>query len=466
MEGFGNSSLYCNFNPPEKKRSYSKRTPKKSSKSPKSPKTPQTYVSPDPTVKSPVFDQNLIDHETDLNLREEEFLIELKLFYEGIDKYNQLKAEYEEMLRNKETGRFSLIEFASRLSMYQDMLEQRFDSAQKVLSEPVDDLEAEERLVQQLEQEVIDLKNGLPQEVPPEAQLTIDQMMKELEQINADNQLNQSTLRRRKAIIDSKRNKLIKEQIDVESMENEEKRFNEQLKRDQDKLSKTPKIDEEQAIRDEKLRAELEQRKKENQQKQIDFENKCRSTEESLYKLQTEVRNLQAEQSELSKLKDETDRMMNELKSLIEGKENFETNVANADDEISKLKRKLETQLGDLEKMNEKMAKLQKRDSEAQYLKSQLLLRDEELKKRRAGIESSDEQFAQSRAEIEAMKKYLSELDEEVKKQEKLSKDMMANVLKVQEELDLKSNEIQQSQSASHIEELQNLLNASETGAS
>lgn len=463
MEGFGNSSLYCNFNPPEKKKTHSKRTPKKS---PKSSKTLQTYVSPDPTVKSPVFDQDLLDHETDLNLREEEFLIELKEFYEGIDKYNQLKAEYEEMLRNKETGRFSLIEFASRLSMYQDMLEQRFDAANQVLTEPMDDLDAEERLVQQLEQEVVQLKSSLPQEVSPEAQLVIDQMNKEAEQINADNQLNQATLLRRKTIIDSKRNKLISEQVQVDKFENEEKRLNEQLKRDQEKLSRTPRIDEDQAIRDEKLRAELEQRKQENQQKQIEFENKCKSTEESLYKLQNEVKNLQTEHSELTKLKDQTDQFVNEINLLKEGKENFDSNVINADDEINGLKRKLETQLGDLDKLKEKMLKLQKRSKDAEFLRSQLLIREEELRKRRQGIENSDEQFAQSRAEIELMKKRIAELEEEVKKQEKLSKDMMSKVLSVQEELDIESDEISQSQSAAHIDEIKNLLNASENGGS
>ena len=35
---------------------------------------------------------------------------------------------------------------------------------------------------------------------------------------------------------------------------------------------------------------------------QIEFENKCKSTEESLYKLQNEVKNLQTEHSELTKL--------------------------------------------------------------------------------------------------------------------------------------------------------------------
>ena len=408
----------------------------------------------------------MVDHETDLNLREEEFLIELKLFYEGIDKYNQLKAEYEEMLRNKESGRFSLIEFASRLSMYQDMLEKRFDAAQQILSDPLDDLDAEERLVQQLEDEVIRLKNSLPQEVSPDAQNTIDEMMREVDQINAENEINREALRRRKAMIDSKREKLIKEQIDVESMENEEKRLNEQLKRDQEKLSKIPKIDEEQAIRDEKFRAELEQRKKETQQKQADFEIKCQNAENSLSKLQTEVRNLQAEHSELSKLKQSTDEIMAELNSLIEGKENFGANLANADDEISNLKRKLESQLGDLEKIEEKSAKLKKRGADAEFLRSQLLIRDEDLKRRRALCDSSDEQFAHAREEIERMKKQLLELSEEVKTNEKLSKDMLDKVYKIQEDLDIKSSEIQQSLSANHLEELQNLLNTSENGAS
>ncbi|KAK8889991.1 hypothetical protein M9Y10_034749 [Tritrichomonas musculus] len=458
MEGFGDSPLYCNFNPPEKRKTHSKRTPKKS------PKSPKTFSSPDPTVKSQVFDSDLVDHETDLNLREEEFLIELKLFYEGIDKYNKLKEEYEEMLRNKQTGRFSLIEFASRLSMYQDMLEQRFDAAQQILTEPLDDIAAQEKLLKKLEQEIDQLNNNLPQELSPDSQNAIDKMMLEIEQINADNDSSRESLRKRQISIESERRKLTNEQIQLENDENEEKRKSVQLKRDQEKLERTPKIDEERAIRDEKFRAELEQRKRETQQKQIEFENKCKASEDSLGKLQTEVQGLLKEQFELSELKHQTDQILQEIKLLLGGQANFTTNLADAEDEIERLKRKIEQQAGDIKKISDKKNQLMKRIAEAEKRKAELLAREEELKKRRSILESTDEQFAKTREENESLKKYIEELNEEVKKYEKLAKDMMAKAMSVQEELDSKSSIVLQTPNANHIEEIQNLLSASETG--
>lgn len=454
MEGFGNSSLYCNFNPPSKK----KATPKKTHS--KAKQHLVAFTSPDPTVKSPIYDEELVNHEDYLNRREEDFLIDLKLFYEGIDRFNRTKMEYEQLYRNKKQGTSYLVDFASKLSLYQDMLEQRYEAAQQVLAEPCTDYEKEVQIVEELENEIEEMNNFLADPNGQEKQFSMQQMLRELDMINSENERNNRRIFEKQNSTEKEGKRIDDELSQLEKMENEEKRQAELLQQEMKELESLPQIDVEHAIQNEKRKLELEKRKQQNEQNQLEFEQKRRNFDNEVIQLNNEILKLDKEKNECEELDKKTDDIIHEIETLKEKSGNPNEIFAKMDDEIAGLNRTIDNQKAERTKIESQKENIKRKWRETEELEVKLKERQAQLKKRRDELSNSNELFIQQRAELDGLKKQIDELNEEVKKNEKLVKDKLDECSNVQEQLDSLSREHSETSIKSHLDELHQMLSS------
>ena len=469
----GNTRLYQDFVPPPTVKT--RRDPKKSKSylttknwttpSPKKP-TIQTFSSPDPTVKSHVYNRDLLDHETDLSLREEEFLIELKEFYEGVLRSNEYKEEYEEMLRSMNQGAFSLIETAAQLSAYQDILEQRAQIAQNTLTEPLDDYKGEEKLVMQLEAEVLRLQSTLPGDVSPDAEETIAKMIKEIEELDKENELSREAVRNRQVENEKKLLEIEDANIELDRLERDEDMLYKKYLRDKETLEKTPKINIREIKELNRMKEELENRRRAAIQKDIEFKNYVKEEEAKNAQLTNEIQALQKEYRELSELKRKREQTLLDIQQINEAKQNGLNYLKESENEIEKLKAQIESQKDELAKLNEKRANLDRKRGDLEKNRQKLLKREEELRKRRELIDGSSDEFKAIRDETDAMKRRVEEIYKEVEKLRAQFRQTSKKVSKAQKELEEKSGGPVESPYLPQIDELQKLLSESDMGSS
>ncbi|OHT03283.1 hypothetical protein TRFO_29375 [Tritrichomonas foetus] len=344
------------------------------------------------------------------------------------------------------------------------MLEQRKEAAAQILSEPLDEYKAEERLVLQLEEEVERLRRKLPNAVSPDAEKTIENMMQELEELENQNEADNESVRQRQSNIEREMSIVNKGLQEIEKMESEEEILQEQLRKDQEKLARTPKINVAELEDLERLRKELEERKKNVSQKNKEFVETTKDAENSLNELRETVSKLQIEYQELNQQKLQIEKTKSELQMIKDGQSKNFNGVTDFDNEIAELNRKLENQQAELAKMNAKKANLDRRFNDAEKTKKKLLDKEAALKLRRDKIDETKGIYESLRDELETKKKAIIELEIHVKEMEKKTREMMDKVNEKQDEIGQKSIMVTEAPSSSQFSELQKILSESDAG--
>lgn len=383
----------------------------------------EVYVSPVSPKKPLVFDHKLLDIDNDLGEREEDFLRELRDFYNGVTRYDEVRMEMERSKQRLAKKSLDLLQLASELSAYQQMLEQRADQAQNVMSEPLDDLTHERQLVEQLEGEVEDFKKHLPKSDEENKLEIIDRKMQEAQTLAAENILKEKELRKKKVLLEAKQ-----KQMEVEIQELEIMEKDGTMRIDETDPSSTEAVDER---RDDLNRSveKMKQRKDDVMKRKEDLEEKKRQLEkdkqdfqENSKKQEEEIGALQNEFDRLAATKREIDEGHIRLDELQSERTQLEIDITEDDDEIARLKRRLESQAIEMKKIELKNREVAKRRQALQEKLSALEERKKVLQERRDQLAKEVIECRGVKASLEAMRndveireKALADFEEQLK---------------------------------------------------
>ena len=170
---------------------------------------PKTYLTPNrkqqssfqsPTSSPYSSPTKLSKSEKIMCQKEDEFLNELHQFHEEVSKYeekkNQLSLDSAKLAKDS----ISLLSLASNLSVYQQKLEQRANLAHEIMSDPIDDLSSEIKLIEQLESEVESYRKKLPEPPTEEEIHEIEDKLREAENIQNLNLIRSQKLDKKKKL--------------------------------------------------------------------------------------------------------------------------------------------------------------------------------------------------------------------------------------------------------------------------
>ena len=130
--------------------------------------------------------------------KEENFLEDLREFHAEVSKYEELKEQLTASSRKLAKDSISLLSLASNLSAYQQKLEQRANFAHQILSDPIDQLDTEERLVKHLEDDLALFRQKVPNPPTPEEIQEIDEKLRQAEQIQNTNAIRSQQLEKKR----------------------------------------------------------------------------------------------------------------------------------------------------------------------------------------------------------------------------------------------------------------------------
>lgn len=424
--------------------------------------SPTVYISPVSPVKSPIFDKSLITHDNNLSKREEEFLIELKEFYEGVAHYEELMGQMEKNKQRLAGKSLNLLQLASNLSAYQQILEERANEAQQILSEPLDDLSHEQQLIDQLEKEVKEYKQKLPKTSSGDKEADISSKLEQAQRIAAENTVKENELKKKQVLLDARQKELEAELESLDKLEQEEdEKMGESKETAQRLLEETPAIDIEAVEKQRAKRDELVKRREDLKQKKAQMEQDTAKSESAKKQQEEDLTALQKELQELTESKKKVEDAHITLDGIASQKAQLDIDNGELDDEIARLKRKLEVQNNELARMQTKQNDINRRKNEIDEKARALEEKKKDIEKRREILAKNEEECDTIKAQLAELKKSNIQKDLEVSKLEKQVKDMLEKVIKAQDEIDAKAAEHQELGNSERLNELQRLLSGS-----
>ena len=146
------------------------------------------------------------------------------------------------------------------------------------------------------------------------------------------------------------------------------------------------------------------------------------------------------------------------VKELEEEKKQLDIDASSLDDEIAKIKRKLEVQGNELRRLENLQKDLDERKQKTEGDIKELEDKKKDLERRREQLKKDEAECEEERQKLEKLKEQVAAKDDEVSKLEKEVKEMLAKVTKAQEEIDAKGLENQDGASSERFNELQKLL--------
>ena len=424
--------------------------------------SPTFYVSSVSPKKPPVFDARLLDQDNDLSIREEDFLIELRDFYEGCDRYEELRAQVERNCHRLAGCPRNLEQLAANIAEYRDALERRAKNAQKSAAEPIEDLTADKQRVEQLENEVRELRRRLPR-VPSREDMmrsgSIKDKLREANSVESANAAKEKELARRKGALEERQKKLEDELAEFERAEQEEDENMRKAKANaKEILDNTPDVDVEKIEKARRRKEKLLKKKEDLAKKKEILAKKAQDSEQSAKKQEEDLADLQKQLEELKKLKERVEEANARLKELEEEKKQLDIDASSLDDEIAKIKRKLEVQGNELRRLENLQKDLDERKQKTEGDIKELEDKKKDLERRREQLKKDEAECEEERQKLEKLKEQVAAKDDEVSKLEKEVKEMLAKVTKAQEEIDAKGLENQDGASSERFNELQKLL--------
>lgn len=426
---------------------------------PNSPRHCGHYVSPIPDANSSVYDEELQAFEKDLSRREDEYLIDLKNFFEGVEKYKKFKFELDEFANQLKEPVFSLEGTEKQLHDIQKMLDDRAREAEliKFSPEPIINNSDEEKSILEIENEIAQLENMLKSPMS-ETAISATKMLSDAQEMEKNNLKFSEELDQRKIQIKEQGIKLREEQ-NIEMLENEEEKMNQIYLKDKATLDSLPKVNLENILAQEKLKKDLLSRKQKTILKSKNFQITTRNSDQEIEKLQVDIQNLEKELLILKERRKAINNLLTKIHEADQINIQISKSLKETDEVLSQIKHSYENQKIDLFTIEKKKENLIKKSKTYYTQKKMLNEKDQMIKYKREELDNYENEFSSEREKLNEMKIRISKIDEEVEKYEKKAKSMIDKVNEVQEEIQEKQIEFIDSSSTSSIKDLKDLIN-------
>lgn len=157
-----------------------------------------------------------------VNDDEEAFLDELREFYEETQQFKTLKRQVQQKRGSTSEIVHEALQIADDMSGYLKDLDKRMEEARQTLTEPIDDTQFEQELVERLESEVKELQKGYELTESKNPPVTLEAKRSEVEELVGRNILKERELVRRRIILDINKQQMDVDLSDLERMESNE----------------------------------------------------------------------------------------------------------------------------------------------------------------------------------------------------------------------------------------------------
>lgn len=406
------SRLTGNFN--TKPKTYS--TPKKKQSSFLSTSGTSLY-------QSPVKDTKLLKNETIMCQKEDEFLDELHKFHQEVSEYEKKKDLLSSNSSKLARDSISLLSLASNLSVYQQKLEQRANIAQEILSDPIDDLSSEAKLIEQLEKDVQLYKEKLPKPPTEEEIQDIEEKLREAEAMQNQNSIRSQQLEKKKSILDIEARKIEIEMNEYKQIQEED--ITNAKKSEEDENESTPNENE---ASKENIR-QLKQKKEELEQRKITLDQKKKDLDEFEKQIliekdqhQKELDELQKQLNELKDTKSIVDKNEIDLNEIEGIQAQLKIDRDDKSQELNRMKRILENQKEELAKVERKKEDISRRKNGIEGKKKEIEDRKLSINQKRESLKESEDKYNVLVEELDESKRLLAEKQVELEKQQAILK--------------------------------------------
>lgn len=430
---------------------------------PNSPRHVGHYVSPIPDANSSIYDSDLQKHEKDLSLREEEYLIDLKKFYDGVEKHKKFRFELDEFRKQLKERVFTIEETEKQLKYIQQILDDRAKDAELIRSIAIPDYSNEAQALLELEEEVKNLESLLPKDPNDGTVTSVDKMHSDAQEMEINNSRLARELEQRKQKIEEQKKLLILENQNIEELEIEYENINRSILEEKSKFDALPKVNLKDILAQEKLKEDLRMRKQKVLLNSKDFQVKTSKAYSQIEVLQTEIQNLDKEFNELIKTRTMINDLLFQLRQANEVNKHLELLMQTADEKINQIKHSYENQRNDIYRMEMKKEALRKSSIEKAEKRKRLNEKENEIKDRREILIGIENQLNTSKQDLSIFKSRVSEIESEVEKYEKQAKLQIEKVNELQEQLQNKQDEIVDTPSTSSLQELKELIDKAES---
>ena len=407
------SRLTGNFN--TKPKTYS--TPKKKQSSFLSTSGSSLY-------QSPVKDSKLTKSEQIMCQKEDDFLNELHEFHQEVSEYEKKKDLLSTNSTKLAKDSISLLSLASNLSVYQQKLEQRAVIAQEILSDPIDDLSSEAKLIEQLEKDVQLYKDKLPEPPTEKEMQEIEEKYREAENLQNQNSIRSQQLEKKKKLLDIEARKIEVEMNEYKQMQEEDLT---NAKKSEDDELETNLPDENEASK-ENIR-QLKQRKEELEQRKVSLDQKKKDLDGLEKQIliekdqhQKELDELQKKLNDLKETKSVVDKNEIDLNEIAGIQAQLEIDRDDMSQELNRMKRILEIQKEELARVEKKKEDINKRKNDIEGKKKEIEDRKLSINQKRESLKESEDKYNNLVDELDESKRILAEKQVELEKQQEILK--------------------------------------------
>ncbi|EAX88567.1 hypothetical protein TVAG_414840 [Trichomonas vaginalis G3] len=396
--------------------------------------SPKTLPRSSPFGKSfsSVSDSNLIDREARLSADEQLYLQELARFYADVEQFERRKRELQQSSGNIADRTRILEKLATNLYEFEQVLIDREEKAKKRISDQAARKDKENKDIIDKETEIKSLEQQIPQESFHEEQESHE--IEELQKIRYQNESKSKLLKQKQQNIINKQKELDQELIKLKEIEYQEEGINKGA-RDLLNTILTNLLDEEQYnkllkekedLEDKLLEANARIQNADAKQKQFTREQKVRLME--LNSLQTELDNVNQSSQSLKELTSRLDQSFQQ-------NTDFESQIQDLDGQIARLKRKLEIQNAEIQRMEAQEKDLEKRRAACESNNKSLDEIENQLKKRKQQVEIQKSCFPTLNKELDDLKKKYEEKEKSCTKLEKTTQDILHQFDQIQKQI-------------------------------
>ena len=425
---------------------------------PNSPRHCGHYVSPIPDANSSIYDTELEAHEKNLSQREEEYLIDLKNFFDGVEIHRKFKLELDEFEKQLKEPVFSLEKTEEGFLDIKKMLDDRAKKAELINSIPISDFSDELQKILELENEVIQLEKSAESPLSDKV-ISVAKMLSDTQEIEYHNVKFSEELKQRKLQIEELKNKLNNDYKNIEVIEKDEERMNSFFLKDKAILDSLPELTLEEILFQERLKADLQSRKEKTVLQYKNLKINTNKANDEVNKLKIEIQNLEKEFMLLNENESSIKILLAQIHKVNQINSRLYQSLEETDESLKRFMHTYENQNNDIFLIKQKKDDIIKKLNDDIKKKKILDEKEQMLKQRKEELSKIEYNFKLDRDELNKMKKRISEIEIDVEKHEKSAKSMIDKVNEAQEQLQELNIEFFDSSSTSSMKDLKDLIN-------
>lgn len=425
---------------------------------PNSPRHCGHYVSPIPDANSSIYDTELEAHEKNLSQREEEYLIDLKNFFDGVEIHRKFKLELDEFEKQLKEPVFSLEKTEEGFLDIKKMLDDRAKKAELINSIPISDFSDESQKILELENEVIQLEKSAESPLSDKV-ISVAKMLSDTQEIEYHNVKFSEELKQRKLQIEELKNKLNNDYKNIEVIEKDEERMNSFFLKDKAILDSLPELTLEEILFQERLKADLQSRKEKTVLQYKNLKINTNKANDEVNKLKIEIQNLEKEFMLLNENESSIKILLEQIHKVNQINSRLYQSLEETDESLKRFMHTYENQNNDIFLIKQKKDDIIKKLNDDIKKKKILDEKEQMLKQRKEELSKIEYNFKLDRDELNKMKKRISEIEIDVEKHEKSAKSMIDKVNEAQEQLQELNIEFFDSSSTSSMKDLKDLIN-------